>query len=249
MIRIERKEKEVQINILQSDSGSEIEDLMNPKDELKKRIVTLAGTMKEWNEKTKEARKSVRKQLEDIIDLGLNKHKMEKTELRKLINQIFEYHGIHQSWLRKLLPKELKDSSKTRLSYLQRQEIEKERQRLLLHQASESQQEFEAEIEYESLPDGSVMVSSPYQSQDSKSSPSSLEAKQELATEYEVYQSPSPKTSVPSSEESNTLEFRISEDKLSEVNKKIESLEAEVQRLSEPFDAKANLPTIYEDVP
>ena len=56
MIRIERKEKEVQINMLQSDSGSKIEDLMNPKDELKKKIVILADTIRKWNAETVEAR-------------------------------------------------------------------------------------------------------------------------------------------------------------------------------------------------
>jgi hypothetical protein len=117
---------------LQSDSNSEIEDLMDPKDEVKKKIVTLASTIRKWNADTLETRKSVRTQLKDILDLGLNKYKMQKIEVRKLVEEIFLYHGISESWLRKLLPEGLKDTSKTRLSYLQKQKIVEERQRLLL---------------------------------------------------------------------------------------------------------------------
>ena len=67
---------------------------------------------------------------------------MQKTDLRNLVVEIFRYHGVSESWIRKLLPEGLKYTSKTRISYLQRQEIEKERQRLLQKQASQlSQQE------------------------------------------------------------------------------------------------------------
>jgi len=224
---------------LQSGSGSEIEDLINPTDELKKKIVSLANTMKQWNDVTIKARKSVREQLAEILDLGLNQRKMEKTELRNLINEIFEYHGISESWLRKLLPKDLKDTSKTRLSHLQRQGIEEERQRLLLmRQASEPQQQ-EFEAEYESLPDGHAIVSNPYQSQDS-SSPSSLESTQEYVTEYEAEtnQPLDPKTSVPPLEEtSNTIQ-----------DKRIEGLEAEVRLLSEEFVVKTPFHAFDKDV-
>ena len=116
---------------MQSDSDSEIEELMNPKDELKKKIVNLADTMRKWNEETVKVRKTVREQLEEITNLGLNKYHMKRTELRKLVEEIFRIHGVSDSWLRKLLPVELKDSSKTRISYQQRQDIEKESQRLL----------------------------------------------------------------------------------------------------------------------
>ena len=109
-------------------SSSEIEDLMNPKDELKRKIATLAGTIRIWNADIKEARKLVGVQLGEIIDLGLNKYKMEKTALRKLVEDIFRIQGVSDSWLRKLLPVELKYTSKTCLSRLQKQEIEKERQ-------------------------------------------------------------------------------------------------------------------------
>ena len=217
---------------MQSDSDHEIEDLMNPTDELKKKIVTLAGTMREWNEKTKEARESVRKQLKDILDFGLNQRKMEKTELRNLINEIFEYHGISESWLRKLLPEGLKDTSKTPLSYLQKQEIEEERQRLLLLQQSSKpqQQEYEAKTEHESLPDGSTTITSSYESQDSKSSLPPYET--------EINQSLDPKTSVPALEEtSKTIQ-----------DKRIEGLEAEVRRLSEEFVVKTPFHAFDKDI-
>jgi molybdopterin-biosynthesis enzyme MoeA-like protein len=110
--------------------------------------VNLAGMIRKWNEETVKVRKSVRDQLKAITDLGLNKYKMQKTELRKLTEEIFRYYGISESWLRKLLPEGLKDTSKTRLSYLQKQEMEKERQRLLQQKASESQQELESVLYY-----------------------------------------------------------------------------------------------------
>ena len=115
-----------------------MEDLASPKDELKKKIVTLADTIRKWNAETVEARKSVRTQLKEIAEIGLNKYKMQKTDLRNLVIEIFRYQGVSESWIRKLLPEGLKYTSKTRISYLQRQEIEKERQRLLLKQASQS---------------------------------------------------------------------------------------------------------------
>ena len=82
--------------------------------------------MRKWNEETVKVRKTVREQLEEITNLGLNKYHMKRTELRKLVEEIFRIHGVSDSWLRKLLPVELKDSSKTRISYQQRQDIEKE---------------------------------------------------------------------------------------------------------------------------
>jgi hypothetical protein len=127
-----------------TDPEIEEEDLMNPKDELKKKIVAVASTIRNWYDETRKARKSVREQLQEVVDLGLNKYKMQKPELRELTEEIFRYHGISESWLRKLLPEGLKDTSKTRISYLQKQEMEKERQRLLQQKASESQQELEA---------------------------------------------------------------------------------------------------------
>jgi hypothetical protein len=123
-------------------------------DELKKKIVTLASTIRKWNKETEKVRKTVKEQIEEIVNLGLNKYNMERNDLRKLVETIFRYHGISESWLRKVLPVELKDSSKTRISYQQRKEIERERQRLLLQrQASESQQEISEESSL--MPSGS----------------------------------------------------------------------------------------------
>ena len=214
---------------MQSNSDSEVEDLMNPKDPLKKKIVNLACTIRKWNEETVQVRKSVREQLQEILDLGLNKYKMQKDELRKLVEQIFLYHGISESWLRKLLPEGLKDTSKTRISYLQKQEIqiEKERQHLLqqypeLRQRSEMKEQPVVESTTHQL--GNPLT----------------ESGQELQSqEYESYKPPGNETSV------------FAQDKLDMVNKKkIEKLEEEVRRLSEPFAAKAYLQTIMDyDIP
>jgi hypothetical protein len=211
---------------LQYDSNSGIEELVNPKDELNKKIVALANTMREWNEKTKEARKSVREQLKDIIDLG-KKRKMDKNELRKLINAIFEIHGIHRSWLRRLLPEGLKDTSKKRISYQQKQEIEKERQRLL-QQMPKSQQ-------------ASTSLSSPEYISEFESGSSGSEFNLEKytpTTSYAFMEPKSPDNDVPAGGNRSI-----------ETNIRIQDLEAEVRHLSEPFVAKTYLQTKTEDIP
>ena len=43
---------------MRPESDSEIEDLANPKDELKKKIVDLACTIRKWNDETVQARKT-----------------------------------------------------------------------------------------------------------------------------------------------------------------------------------------------
>ena len=55
---------------------------MNPKDELKKKIVNVAVTIRKWNDETVKVRKTVKTQLEEILNLGLNKYRMERTDLR-----------------------------------------------------------------------------------------------------------------------------------------------------------------------
>ena len=74
---------------MQYDNESEIEDLANPTDELKKKIVTLADTMRKWNDDNIKARKTVKKQLEEIVNLGLNRYHMERIDLRRLVEKIF----------------------------------------------------------------------------------------------------------------------------------------------------------------
>jgi hypothetical protein len=224
-----RNQKEVQIKNLQSDSDSEIEDLMNPKDELKKKIVTLAGTMRKWNDETIKVRNSARKQFEEIVNLGLHKYNMEKTDLRRLVEGIFRYHGVSNSWIRKLLPIELKDSSKMRISYQQKQEIEKERQRLLLQQeASKPLQE-----------------SVSYQPSELELIPSTSEIKQDLELECVSEYDPQDHETLSSlSREPSTVQ-----NELNEAYKKIEKLEAEVRRLSEHFIAKAILQAYTETFP
>jgi hypothetical protein len=123
----------VQIDLAEYEAEPEIKVLANPKDELRKKIVTLADTIREWNNETNRVRKTVKEQFGEIRDLGLNKCKMEKTALRRLVEEIFLIHGVSASYLRKLLPAELKDPSKTRISYQQKQEIEKERQTIELY--------------------------------------------------------------------------------------------------------------------
>jgi hypothetical protein len=208
------------------DSDSEIEDLMNPKDELKKKIVNLAGTMRKWNDETTKVRKTVREQFADILNIGLNKYKMQKTELRDLITTIFRFHGISDSWMRKLLPMELKDSSKIPISHLQRKEIEKERQRLLQQQNLESKHESERAY---SLPDSSTVESVTYQPAEPELTTSSPEDRPRLET-------------------CEVLSSFEEENQQIDIYKRIKSLEAKVLRLSEPFVARANLQALSEEV-
>ena len=207
---------------MQSDSDSEIEELMNPKDELKKKIVNLADTMRKWNEETVKVRKTVREQLEEITNLGLNKYHMKRTELRKLVEEIFRIHGVSDSWLRKLLPVELKDSSKTRISYQQRQDIEKESQRLLeLQQQQDLGSQHESEIRESSHPNAESL--------------SGQFTEEEIRVEELEY---------PSEYHSQNHEILSSSDSKEPddaYKNKIEKLEADVRRLSEQFVAKGNL--------
>jgi hypothetical protein len=223
---------------LSHDSESEIEELMNPNDELNKKIVTLANNTRIWNNISIKASKSFKTQFEEILDLGLNKYKMEKNELRRLIEQIFLFHGVSESWLRKLLPVELKDSSKTRISYQQRQNIEKERQRLLQQRALESHHESDTG-EYDNH-SGSLAESASYPPTELVPTTSSLEMRQDLETQYTENNSPLSEVSSPSS--------ITMQNEPKEANKRIERLEKEVQWLSKPFTTKAYLQAADQDI-
>lgn len=204
---------------MSNDCESEIEELMNPKDELKKKIVAVAVTVRKWNAETAKVRKTVKTQLDEILDLGLNKYRMQTTDLRDLAYKIFKYYGISDSWFRKLLPEELKNTTKTRLSYLQKHEIEKERQRLLQQQASVSRQESENR-EY-SHSNGYGVGSASYQSEEPEITPSSILSNESTEVQNEP----------------------------SEAYRKIEKLETEVRRLSMQFVAKANLQGLTKTLP
>jgi len=207
------------------DSSSEIEQLMYPKDELNKKIVTLADTIRKWNDETTRVRKTVKEQFREILDLGLNKYNMDKTALRKLVIDIFLIHGVSDSYLRKLLPLELKDPSKTRISYLQKQEMERERQRLLQQQASKSQQTPET-IRAGVSPNNELSWNQPAELELNQSSLEITEYGQEVHT--------------PQDHEASALES---------YKKVIEKLEGEVQRLSKDFIARAILQAYTETFP
>ena len=224
----------MQIDLAEYEAEPEIKVLANPKDELRKKIMALADTIRELNNETNRVRKTVKEQFVEIRDLGLNKCKMEKTALRRLVEEIFLIRGVSDSYLRKLLPAELKDPSKTRISYQQKQEIEKERQRLLQERALGSQHE--SEIRKYSVPNSSTVESASFQPLMPETTQS--ENGNEVDIDYTSnYHSQDQET--PSSPHSNDLITVQSE--LSEAYRKIEKLEADVRRLSEQFVAKANL--------
>lgn len=230
------------------DSSSEIGDLMNPTDELKKKIVAVASTIREWNNETARVRKTVKKQFEEIRNLGLNKYKMENAALRKLVEDIFRIHGVSDSWLRKLLPVELKDTKKTRLSYLQKQEIEKE-QRLLLSQQphpSESHQKSESK-EYNHHYSCTADPAS-YQSVEQELTLSSSNIQQGSETRHALENDSldHEALSLPSRE---SVTIQNEQNEQNKANKRIEKLEEGIRWLSEPFVAKAYLQNEYQDIP
>jgi hypothetical protein len=230
----------VQIDL--ADFEPEIEDLATPMDELEKKIVSLANTIREWNNETAWVKKTVKEQFVEILNLGLNKYKMEETALRKLVVEIFLIHGVSESYLRKLLPAELKDPSKTRLSYLQMQEIEKERQRLLRERALGSQHE--SKIRKYGTPNSSTVGSASFQPLKPETTQSENGNEEDI--DYTSnYHSQDQET--PSSPHSNDLITVQSE--LSEAYKKIEKLKADILRLSEKFVAKADLQAYTETIP
>jgi hypothetical protein len=217
---------------------SEIEDQQaNPMVNVRKKIETLALTIRRWNDETIKVRKTVKKQLEEILELGLNKYNMEKTELRNLINEVFEIYGISSSWIRKLLPTELKDTSKTRLSYLQLQEIELERQRLL-HEATEPKQTSETKV-YRRHDNFTAEENSG--DQQSGQELKLEEIKKELGTEYT--QTSLVHKIISSAEDPTRIAHQLNEAK-----RIIGRLEEEVQWLSKPFVAKSHLQAADQDI-
>jgi len=234
----------VQIDLADYEPDPEIKDLANPKDELRKKIVTLADTIREWNNETNRVTKTVKELFVEIRDLGLNKCKMEKTALRRLVEEIFLIHGVSDSYLRKLLPVELKDSSKTRISYQQKQEIEKESQRLLQERAVSSQHE--SEIRKYGVPNSSTVESISFQPLEPEATQSSSEIRQEVEIDYtSEYRSQDHETL----SSSHTNESIKVQSELSEAYRKIEKLEADVRRLSAQFVAKAILQASSETFP
>ena len=210
-----------------ADYEPEIKDLANPKDELEQKIVALADTMRKWNDETVRVRKTVKEQFKEILDLGLNKRKMGKTELRRFIEEIFRYYSVSESWLRKLLPVELKDSSKIRISYQQRHNIEKESQRLL-----QLQQQQESEISESIHP---KVESLSYQSN-----------KAEIRTELEF---PESQNHARLSSSDSKEPYKVFDELGNDSKNEIKKLEAELRHLSEQFVARTTLQAYREAFP
>ena len=152
---------------------------------------------------------------------------MQKTDLRNLVIEIFRYQGVSESWIRKLLPEGLKYTSKTRISYLQRQEIEKERQRLLLKQASQSSKQESDQGSSQILLDSQDRLEPvEYITADTVSKTYQFQELEESA-----------------SDDDTRNDFKTTHSKLFEANQNIERLREDVRRLSERFDATAYLQT------
>lgn len=132
-------------NYLQSDNETEIETInhehegentkvdINIKhdEDIRKRIEVVAESVRKFQSVYVETRKTVKEQLEEIVDLGINQYRMKQAHLRDLIDEVFSEQHVHPSYLRKLLPDILKNTSKGRLDYKQKRELAQQREQQL----------------------------------------------------------------------------------------------------------------------
>lgn len=131
-------------NYLESDNESEIEteeheeekvkiDRVNPEEDIRKRIEVVVDTVQEFSSGYEKTRKTIKEQLGDIVTLGINKYGMKREHVRDLIDRAFEERRVDLRYLRKLLPDMLKDTSKTPLSHIHRQQLKQQQEQQTFH--------------------------------------------------------------------------------------------------------------------
>lgn len=126
--------------MLQSDSETEIETIeqqekrtkviinINQEEDIRKRIEVVVDAVQKFERTYVETRTTVKKQLEELVDLGINKYKMEPMHLRDLIVEAFKERDVSLRHLRRLLPDVLKYTSRTPLTTIQRQKLKQQQQ-------------------------------------------------------------------------------------------------------------------------
>ena len=211
--------EEVEIRQTQAynDENSELQlDVVNPEKDIRIRITALVDTVKKFHGEYIKTRKTIKEQLGEVLDFGLHKYKMDPTYLRNLIKEVFEERGADPSWIRKLLPKELKDSSKIRLDYKQKQE-----------------QQQKQDLQEPQLQKEENIVQVPSEANNTEAEHTKNIAKTPLATTN---------THVTSAD-IVALESKLKspEEELREANGQIKELLEQVRRLSEPFTANVYL--------
>jgi hypothetical protein len=105
-------------------------EILAPEEDIRKRIEIVVDSVQKFKSAYVETRKTVKEQLEDIVYLGINEYMMEQKDLRDLIDEVFAARGVSLSWLRRLLPDVLKDTSKVRLDYKHKRESKQREQQL-----------------------------------------------------------------------------------------------------------------------
>jgi hypothetical protein len=140
-------------NYLESDNEREIEkikeengeentklDIVNPgEDIIRNRMTQVADDVKEFGNMYEKTRMTVRKELEEIVNLGKNKYEMEPIHLRNLIIDTFEERGASLRYLRRLLPDVMKFTSRIPLTTIQRQQQkQQQKQQVLLLRKQET---------------------------------------------------------------------------------------------------------------
>lgn len=125
---------------MQSDSETEIETIehqekrtkvginIKHEEDIRKRIEVVVEVVQKSEDAFVETRTTVKKQLEELVGLGINKYKMEPMHLRDLIVEAFEERPLSLRHLRRLLPDVLKYTSRTPLTTIQRQKLKQQQQ-------------------------------------------------------------------------------------------------------------------------
>ena len=175
-----------------------------------------------WNR-----RKIIRQQLKEIIQLAQDLS-IDDMKLRDMIYESCTRIGVSPSWLRKMLPENLKLTKHTRKDYLKRQ-LQRDQQPL--HQQPEQRQR-----ELVELPTSSS--SSRHSAVEQRQQPSDNEEKTAAITKVTTYDDNNSKAVIPllTQKENEGLVEESSDDKnkiIEKLNEKIEELQQEITYLHE----------------
>ncbi|HEY6164445.1 MAG TPA: hypothetical protein VIW25_06015 [Nitrososphaeraceae archaeon] len=178
-------------------------------------------------------RKIIRQQLKEIIQLAQDLS-IDDMQVRDMIYESCTRMGVSPSWLRKMLPKNLKLTKHTRKDYLKRQQ---QRDQQPLHQQQPQQQQREL---VESPPPPSSSSSSRHPAVEQRQQPSDNEEKTAAATtKITTYDDDNNnKAVIPllTQKENEGLVEESSDDKnkiIEKLNEKIEELQQEITYLHE----------------
>jgi hypothetical protein len=87
---------------------------------LEQKIEQLTNTIDGLDDIYRDRRKTIMQQIGEVRQLASDLN-VDNTQLRKMISLSFDMIGVSKSWLRKLLPEDLKSTKHTRKDYLKLQ--------------------------------------------------------------------------------------------------------------------------------